>query len=58
MDRIDFNIEQAEVEIDRGNDELRKAIGHQRSGCAVWFIRAEFFLVIVLSIILLVKYSH
>lgn len=57
VDRIDHNLSCTVVDVDRGNVELRKAIQHQHDGCATWCIRLEFGLVLLLSILLLIKYS-
>jgi len=57
VDRIDHNLSCTLVDVDRGNIELRKAIQHQNDGCATWCIRLEFGFVLLLSILLLIKYS-
>ena len=56
VDRIDFNVDQALIKIEKGNKELDSARNYQQSACANYVIRIQVLIVLILTVVIVIKF--
>lgn len=57
VDRIDYNIDQAMIQVSKGKKNLVQAKEYQESGCAKWCIKMELTAIFILFILIVLKKS-
>lgn len=57
VDRIDYNIDTAMINVSKGKKNLVKAKEYQEHGCAKWCIRMQVSAIMILAILIFIKYG-